>query len=62
MRIIEFRMYVSAENAGKGIGWKLVEHLLARVKELDDIEQVNLTVVATNENAVRLYTAFGFER
>ncbi|MCO5949669.1 GNAT family N-acetyltransferase [Mucilaginibacter flavidus] len=56
-----FRMYVSAENAGKGVGRKLVEHLLARVRELDDIEQVNLTVVATNENAKRLYTTFGFE-
>jgi ribosomal protein S18 acetylase RimI-like enzyme len=56
-----FRMYVSAENAGKGIGRKLVEHLLARVKLLEHIEQVNLTVVTTNENAIKLYSSFGFE-
>jgi GNAT superfamily N-acetyltransferase len=56
-----FRMYVATENSGKGIGRKLVEGLLARVKALNDIEQVNLTVVATNKNAIHLYTTSGFE-
>ena len=56
-----FRMYVAAPHSGKGIGKKLVEKLITRVKQLPDIEQINLTVIATNSNAIGLYKSFGFE-
>lgn len=56
-----FRMYVSKNHRGNGIGKLLIEGLLFRVKTLGDIEQINLTVVANNNNAKSLYEKFGFE-
>ena len=48
---ILFRMYVSKNFRGKGIGKALIEELLERVKKLGTIEQINLTVIANNETA-----------
>jgi ribosomal protein S18 acetylase RimI-like enzyme len=58
---ILFRMYVSKDFRGKGIGKELIKALIARVKELGNIEQINLTVIADNKNAKTLYEKFGFE-
>lgn len=58
---ILFRMYVSKEFRGKGIAKKLIEELIDRVRKLDDIEQINLTVIANNANAKQLYEKFGFK-
>lgn len=57
---ILFRMYVSKEFRGKGIAKKLIDELINRVREIDDIEQINLTVIANNANAKMLYEKFGF--
>jgi len=57
---ILFRMYVSKDFRGQGIAKKLIEALLLRVKEIPDIEQINLTVIANNDNAKALYEKFGF--
>lgn len=57
---ILFRMYVSKEYRGKGVAKKLIEELINRVREIDDIEQINLTVIANNANAKMLYEKFGF--
>jgi len=57
---ILFRMYVSKEFRGKGIAKKLIEELINRVREIEDIEQINLTVIANNTNAKTLYEKFGF--
>ncbi len=56
-----FRMYVSADHRGKGIGKILVDELLRRVRNNSNIEQVNLTVIANNNAAKSLYQKFGFE-
>ena len=53
-------MYVSKEFRGKGIAKKLIEELINRVREIEDIEQINLTVIANNANAKTLYEKFGF--
>jgi len=58
---ILFRMYVSNEFRGKGLAKKLIEQLINRVKTIEDIEQINLTVISNNENAKILYEKFGFE-
>ena len=58
---ILFRMYVANEYRGKGIAKKLIEELIERVREIDTIEQINLTVIATNTGAKKLYAQFGFE-
>ena len=56
-----FRMYVAAEHAGRGYGRALIADVIRRVREQTDIEQINLTVVATNVNAKRQYEKFGFQ-
>ncbi|GAB3643027.1 GNAT family N-acetyltransferase [Spirosoma arcticum] len=55
-----FRMYVSTEHGGKGFGRQLLNDLIRRVREKTDVEQINLTVAATNESAKRLYERAGF--
>ena len=58
---ILFRMYVSEKFRGQGIAKKLIEELLNKAKKINDIEQINLTVIANNENAKTLYEKFGFK-
>jgi GNAT superfamily N-acetyltransferase len=55
-----FRMYVAKEFRAQGVGKKLMEEVLLRVKRDTDIEQINLTVVARNHTAKQLYEKFGF--
>jgi ribosomal protein S18 acetylase RimI-like enzyme len=57
---ILFRMYVSKHFRGQGIAKKLIQALLERVKQIADIEQINLTVISNNDNAKTLYEKFGF--
>jgi cyclohexyl-isocyanide hydratase len=58
---ILFRMYVAAAYRGQGVSKALINALLERVRVLGDVEQVTLTVIATNDVAKALYTRFGFE-
>ena len=55
-----YRMYVSADSAGKGIGRALIQAVIDRARHLSTVEQINLTVVASNERAIRLYASLGF--
>lgn len=57
---ILFRMYVSKDFRGQGIAKKLIGAVIERVKEIPDIEQINLTVIANNDTAKTLYEKFGF--
>ncbi len=57
---ILFRMYVSNQYRGKGIAKSLIEELINIVRRIDTIEQINLTVIATNTGAKTLYEKFGF--
>lgn len=57
---ILFRMYVSDDYRRQGIAKKLIAELIVRVKRISDIEQINLTVIANNDNAKKLYEKFGF--
>lgn len=54
------RMYVSGSNRGKGIAKKLIEVLIEKVKSLEGVEQINLTVMDQNKTAKKLYEKFGF--
>ncbi len=56
-----FRMYVSSEYRGQGIAKVLLQNVIERAKLLDNMEQINLTVVNNNINAKNIYTKFGFE-
>jgi RimJ/RimL family protein N-acetyltransferase len=56
-----FGMYVSPELRGKGLGRTLLLELIKRVRDLDGLEQINLTVVSSNDSAKMLYESVGFE-
>lgn len=57
---ILFKIYVDAEYRQLGIAKRLIQEILARVRDIDDLEQVNLTVIPTNQHAKKLYEQFGF--
>jgi ribosomal protein S18 acetylase RimI-like enzyme len=54
-------MYVSPEKQGLGIGKALLQELIKKAKDSQDIEQLLLTVVSTNNRAKKLYSSLGFE-
>lgn len=55
-----FGMYVAEEYSGHRLGRFLLEETIRRVRLLSDIEQINLTVFATNLRARGLYEKLGF--
>ena len=50
---------VKPENQGRGLGLRLLEHLMQRARELKAGECF-LEVRASNESAYRLYERYGF--
>ena len=54
-------MYVSPDVRGRGVAKALIDELLHRVRQIDDIEQVNLTVISNNRTAKALYEKYGFQ-
>ncbi|PLR93779.1 GNAT family N-acetyltransferase [Bacillus sp. T33-2] len=56
-----FAMYVSPANRGIGAGKRLMIEAIKKAQELEGIEQIYLTVMATNESAKKLYSCLGFE-
>ncbi|RHW34005.1 GNAT family N-acetyltransferase [Lysinibacillus yapensis] len=54
-------MYVSPSKRGSGIGKALMEKAIKKAKSIEDLEQVYLAVVSTNESAKKLYSLLGFE-
>lgn len=55
-----FGMYVAPEATSRGVGRSLLDACLDRARGVPGVEQINLTVTATNERALRLYEAAGF--
>ena len=55
-----YRMYVHADASGRGIGRMLIQETIGRVREMDGLEQISLTVVSSNARAKRLYASQGF--
>jgi ribosomal protein S18 acetylase RimI-like enzyme len=56
-----YAMYVTPAHRGQGIGKFLMKTAIKKATELETIEQVYLTVTASNEPAKKLYTSLGFE-
>ncbi len=56
-----FRMYVSDQYSGRGIAKALIGEVIKRAMHLPNIEQINLTVITSNERAKGLYQKFGFQ-
>jgi ribosomal protein S18 acetylase RimI-like enzyme len=55
-----FGMYVIPEARGQNVGKLLLEEALRRADTIPAVEQVHLSVVTSNEAAVRLYEKMGF--
>ena len=55
-----FGMYVADEYSGQGLGRTLLVETIHRVRLVPDLEQINLTVIATNFRAKRQYEKLGF--
>lgn len=53
-------MFIKPEARGTGLGPSLVARVLEHARQ--NVEEVRLTVVATNAAAIRLYERAGFER
>ncbi|WP_449620329.1 N-acetyltransferase family protein [Robertmurraya sp. Marseille-Q9965] len=56
-----YAMYVLPDYRSNGIGKRLMEQAIEKAKEIDYIEQIYLTVVASNVPAKKLYQSLGFE-
>lgn len=56
-----FGMYVAPEMRGTGVGRELLLELIKKAKDMEDLEQINLTVISGNSNAKKLYASLGFE-
>ncbi|HEX5837856.1 MAG TPA: GNAT family N-acetyltransferase [Anaerolineales bacterium] len=54
------QMYVDASHRGQRVGEGLLRGLLDQVFTLEGVEQVQLSVVAHNRAAIRLYERIGF--
>jgi ribosomal protein S18 acetylase RimI-like enzyme len=54
-------MYVHPDFQGQRVGENLLRELIKAVFEMEGIESIELTVVADNKSAVRLYEKIGFE-
>jgi ribosomal protein S18 acetylase RimI-like enzyme len=55
-------MYIAPEYQGRGIGRNLVEEVIGKAKLMGSINQINLTVVTSNEQAKKLYQSLGFQQ
>jgi ribosomal protein S18 acetylase RimI-like enzyme len=60
-RVSLWGMYVAREERRRGIGKALLDEAIARLRSVGDVEQIELTVVQTEEPARRLYLVRGFE-
>ncbi|WP_019241681.1 MULTISPECIES: GNAT family N-acetyltransferase [Bacillus] len=56
-----FAVYVSPEKRGLKIGKRLMIEAIKKAKDMEGIEQINLSVAVSNESAKKLYTSLGFE-
>jgi RimJ/RimL family protein N-acetyltransferase len=55
------QMYVDASYRGRHVGENLLRSLLTQAFSLEGVEQVQLSVVAHNRAAIRLYEKIGFQ-
>ncbi|ESU32198.1 hypothetical protein G3A_12100 [Bacillus sp. 17376] len=56
-----FAMYVTPSQRGHGTGRLLMKKAIQQAAELTSVEQIYLTVNASNEPAKKLYASLGFE-
>ncbi len=55
------QVYVDSKYRGQNLGEKLIRRALEYAFTLDGIEQVQLSVIASNQTAIQLYEKLGFK-
>lgn len=55
------RMFVHPCAAGQGVGKALLHEVITHANAIDDLRQIHLTVLATNQRARALYGGMGFQ-
>ena len=55
------QVYVDSRYRGQSVGEKLIRHALEYAFTLDGVEQVELSVIADNQTAIKLYEKIGFK-
>ncbi|WP_019412875.1 GNAT family N-acetyltransferase [Paenisporosarcina sp. TG20] len=60
-RVNLFAVYVTPRVRGRKVGTALLQAVIEYAKQLTHVEKINLTVVSTNEQAIRLYEKVGFK-
>jgi RimJ/RimL family protein N-acetyltransferase len=56
------QVYVDARYRGQNLGEKLIRRALEYAFHLDGIEQVQLSVIVSNQTAIQLYEKLGFRK
>jgi RimJ/RimL family protein N-acetyltransferase len=56
-----YGMFINPDYQGKGIGSELMKLTLQKASEMEGLTQINLGVMSTNLNAIRLYEKMGFK-
>ncbi|WP_176545089.1 GNAT family N-acetyltransferase [Bacillus sp. AFS041924] len=54
-------MYVTPTYRGKGVGKKVLSHAIQDAIKIEEILQIELAVISSNQSAKRLYESVGFE-
>ena len=54
------QVYVEQGYRGQNVGERLIRHVLEHAFTLDGVEQVQLSVIAGNQTAIKLYEKLGF--
>ena len=60
-RVNLFAVYVTPKVRGKRVGTALLQEVVEYTKQMPLVEKINLTVVSTNETAIKLYEKVGFK-
>ncbi|MGJ8594194.1 MAG: GNAT family N-acetyltransferase [Aquaticitalea sp.] len=58
---IVVQVYVNPEYQGNTIGTDMIKATLDAAFKIEGIEQIEIGVISTNENAEKIYTKMGFE-
>jgi len=56
-----FAMYVTPSKRGLGAGKALMTAAINKAKDIEEVEQINLNVTASNQHAKQLYSKLGFQ-
>jgi ribosomal protein S18 acetylase RimI-like enzyme len=55
-----YGVYVTPEKRGFGVARRIMEESIKKARQLEGVEQIHLTVTASNEPAKKIYQSLGF--